>query len=175
MARVVKKAVYGTLPSCGRRTNRRTLQLPSISQQQDSLSSTDLDESSSSSNSNYSSSTVEECSPRRREGYFTRYEETSSDEDEDGICKSRSCYSRNFADLVAAQSLSWGPPPRVTAEYGTRHLLVDGNFRENWIRLGEMNKIFCSQWLNERQIVFGSKCNQVIPITKCIPVYSFFN
>ena len=33
--------------------------------------------------------------------------------------------------------------------------------REHSIQLGEMNKIFCSQWLNGHQIVFGSKCNKV--------------
>jgi len=34
-------------------------------------------------------------------------------------------------------------------------------FREKEFRVGNINKIFSAQWLNSKQVVFGTKCNKV--------------
>ncbi|XP_057380840.1 DDB1- and CUL4-associated factor 12 homolog isoform X1 [Daphnia carinata] len=153
MARVVKKAVYGTLPSHSRvqllqrePTSRNSQHNSITSEREDSQSET----SSSSGNSSV------ECSPRRKDE-FLRYE----DSDEEETYTTSSKISHSFVDLVSQRSLGHGHPASVNLEYGTRHLLTNGNLREHTTHLGEMNKIFCSQWLNGHQIVFGSKCNKL--------------
>lgn len=147
MARVVKKPVYGSLSSCA-----RILKPPVMHDGEDSISLS----------SNSSISLNSECSPKRRDDFLLRYED--SDEEESSSYPKYSQISNSFVDLVSQRSLGFERHGRfrVNPEYGTRHLLTNDNFREHTIKLGEMNKIFCSQWLNTRQIVFGSKCNKVL-------------
>lgn len=117
MARVVRKAVYGTLPSSGR------VQLqPRINSIQNNITS-DREDSQSESSSSSGNSSVE-CSPRRRDEYL-RYED--SDEEESSPTSSK--ISHSFVDLVSQRSLGHGHPASVNREYGTRHLLTNGNFR----------------------------------------------
>ena len=144
MARVVKKPVYGSLSSCA-----RILKPPIAHDREDSISLS-------------SSSSLSECSLKRKDDFLLRYED--SDEEESSSNPKYSQISNSFVDLVSQRSLGFERHGhfQVNPEYGTRHLLTNGNFREHTIKLGEMNKIFCSQWLNNRQIVFGSKCNKVI-------------
>lgn len=49
----------------------------------------------------------------------------------------------------------------INWNYGTRHMLAHNLFKEHYIPLQRMNKVFCSQWLCSKQIMFGTKCNKV--------------
>ena len=150
MARVIKRPVYGMLPSCAR--PRKSVNAPS-----------DREDTHSESSLTSNNSTIE-CSPRRRND-FLRYDDSAGEEEEDDpVSTIFSHISHSFVDLVQQRTLGlerYSPAAVVDPEYGTRRLLTGAVLRERKVDLTAMNKIFCSQWLNERQIVFGSKCNKV--------------
>lgn len=84
----------------------------------------------------------------------------------------KTCLSRNIPVLIPS-IFSFFPrarelgldhrftPVRLSSEYGTRHMLSNSMLKEYPVLRPKMNKIFCSQWLSHRQIVFGTKCNKV--------------
>ena len=115
MARVVRKPVYGTLPSSGR------VQIPQRVIPTQNNITVDREDTQSESSSSSGNSSVE-CSPRRRDE-FLRYE----DSDEEETYPTSSKISHSFVDLVSQRSI--GHPASVNFEYGTRHLLTNGNFR----------------------------------------------
>ena len=45
---------------------------------------------------------------------------------------------------------------------------MPGLLTERDYDLGKINKIFTSQWINDKQVVFGTKCNKV-SIRFCVP------
>ncbi len=76
--------------------------------------------------------------------------------------------SCNFVDCLSTREL--GIPSvsggrfysqRLSSEYGTRHMLTNSMLKETAVSVPQMNKIFCSKWLSDRRVVFGTKCNKV--------------
>lgn len=72
--------------------------------------------------------------------------------------------SRNFADYVLTRSRGCGrlEHQHINEEFGTRHMLTTGMFKERPIPLNRINKVFCSQWLSDHQIAMGTKCNKLM-------------
>uniref|UniRef100_A0A6A7FTU2 DDB1-and CUL4-associated factor 12-like n=2 Tax=Hirondellea gigas TaxID=1518452 RepID=A0A6A7FTU2_9CRUS len=90
--------------------------------------------------------------------------------------------SYNVTDYIVARSLGTSKYMRlsVSDEYGTRHMLTTGMFKEFPISLMPstlrqhrgpsatasarptvVDKVFCSQWLSNSKIIMGTKCNKI--------------
>lgn len=93
-----------------------------------------------------------------------RSSEDEDDEEYNDITSHRILYSsNNFADYICARQYgSREYRHKVDSNYGTRHILSHDMLKETPISLeSDVNKIYCSTWLSDRQVMFGTKCNKV--------------
>ncbi|XP_026463683.1 DDB1- and CUL4-associated factor 12-like [Ctenocephalides felis] len=93
---------------------------------------------------------------------FVLYEDSDSDVETPAQQQRILRTSYNFVDFVRSRELQLKEVRNVRLDYASRHILTHEMFKETPLKIGVVNKVFCSQWLSDRQIVFGTKCNKLM-------------
>ena len=75
--------------------------------------------------------------------------------------------STNCVDIISNQERGCDrkfQPINFASDFGTRQLLTKTDIKEHSIVRSDINKVFCSQWLSNRQVIFGAKCNKLMVV-----------
>ena len=67
--------------------------------------------------------------------------------------------SREIFLYTQKRQLGFVRPSTVVNDYVSQRMPL--LLREREFKMGKIDKIFTSQWLNHKQVVFGTKCNKV--------------
>lgn len=71
--------------------------------------------------------------------------------------------SCNIVDYLASKSIGNQRLQRshLSKGYGMKHLIQHELFNERLYDLKQIDKIFCSQWLSDNEVIIGTKCKKV--------------
>ena len=90
-----------------------------------------------------------------------------SDEEKFESRESSFAISSNCVDIISNQERGCGrkfQPTKFSSDFGTRQVLTKTVVKEHSIVQSDINKVFCSQWLSSRQVIFGTKCNKLMVV-----------
>ncbi|EDS41519.1 conserved hypothetical protein [Culex quinquefasciatus] len=93
---------------------------------------------------------------------FVTFEDSDSEEETPAQQHQVLSTSFNFVDYVRSRESNLTEERNVDPSYTSRHILTHDMFKETPIALGNISKVFCAQWLSNRQVVFGTKCNKLM-------------
>ena len=75
--------------------------------------------------------------------------------------------SSNCVDIISNQERGCGrkfQPVKFSSDFGARQALTKTIVREHRMVREDINKVFCSQWLSDRQVIFGTKCSKLMVV-----------